>query len=243
MSLVERVRPEIAAGGFARDDSTIHFYTRVNALLEPQMTVLDFGAGRGHMFDGPQDYGHRLAKLQGKVAKVIGIDVDPAVTGHPYLDECHVIRPGDAVPAADASVDLVVARWVLEHLPDPARFATEIDRVLKPGGWLCAHTVNRWGYVGIGSRAVPNGMHVRALRQLQPERKDVDVFSVQYKLNSMNDIARYFPAGEWENCSYLCNFIPKYFANSRVLFAVFSAFQQIAPKALSTDLLVFLRKK
>ena len=54
LSLVERMRPEVAAGGFPRDDSTIYFFTRVNALLEPHMTVLDFGAGRGHLFHHPR---------------------------------------------------------------------------------------------------------------------------------------------------------------------------------------------
>jgi len=244
LSLVERMRPEVAAGGFPRDDSTIHFFTRVNALLEPHMTVLDFGAGRGHLFHhARQDYGHRLAKLQGKVRKVVGVDVDRAIGDHPYLDEYHVMAPGAPVPLPDASVDIVAARWVLEHLPDPARFAAEMQRILKPGGWLCAHTVNRWGYVGIGARAVPNEWHVRALKRLMPSRKDIDVFSVQYRLNSLADIARHFPAEGWENCSYVANFTPKYYANSRMLFAAFAVFQQIVPTGMKTDLLVFLRKK
>ena len=39
--------PEVGAGGFTSLDGTIEFYTRINALLDPAMTVLDFGAGRG----------------------------------------------------------------------------------------------------------------------------------------------------------------------------------------------------
>ena len=37
--------PEIGAGGFTSLDGTIEFYTRINALLAQNMTVLDFGGG------------------------------------------------------------------------------------------------------------------------------------------------------------------------------------------------------
>ena len=44
---MEALRPEISAGGFDRYDGTMQFYHRVNALLMPDFTVVDFGAGRG----------------------------------------------------------------------------------------------------------------------------------------------------------------------------------------------------
>lgn len=37
--------PEVGAGGFTSLDGTIEFYTRINALLASDMTVLDFGGG------------------------------------------------------------------------------------------------------------------------------------------------------------------------------------------------------
>lgn len=42
------------------------------------------------------------------------------------------------LPVADASLDLVTALDVLEHLPDHERAAGEIHRVLRPGGTLVA---------------------------------------------------------------------------------------------------------
>lgn len=36
---------EVGAGGFTSLDGTIEFYTRINALLTPDMTILDFGGG------------------------------------------------------------------------------------------------------------------------------------------------------------------------------------------------------
>ena len=43
-----------------------------------------------------------------------------------------------ALPVADASVELVTTLDVLEHLPDDRRAAAEIHRVLRPGGVLVA---------------------------------------------------------------------------------------------------------
>jgi|ERR1700722_670971 hypothetical protein len=110
-------RPEVAAGGILRDDGEIHFYTRVNALLRPEMTVVDYGAGRGAVFDsGEFIYREALAKLQGKVRRVIGVDVDNGIFSHPYLDEKHLIGVGCPIPLGDQSVDLVIAHWVFEPL-------------------------------------------------------------------------------------------------------------------------------
>lgn len=50
-----------------------------------------------------------------------------------------VIRSdAQALPVADASMELVTALDVLEHVPDDGRAAAEIYRVLKPGGVLVA---------------------------------------------------------------------------------------------------------
>ena len=38
--------PEAAVGGFSQVDGVIEFYTRVNALVDAESRVLDFGAGR-----------------------------------------------------------------------------------------------------------------------------------------------------------------------------------------------------
>ena len=51
-------------------------------------------------------------------------------------------RVGDvqALPFADDEFDLVVAAWVLFHVPDLDRGLAEITRVLRPGGRLVAAT-------------------------------------------------------------------------------------------------------
>jgi SAM-dependent methyltransferase len=135
----------------------------------------------------------------------------------------------------------VVADWVLEHVADPGVFAAEILRVLKPGEWLCASTVNRWGYVGIGARLIPNRRHKSFLRDLWPGRFEVDVFPTCYKLNTLSNIQKYFPIQHWDN--FLSNTTPKYFADSKILFYFIDIYRKLVPYSLRADLLVFLKGK
>lgn len=244
IALLSAMRPERTAGGFPRDDGTVQFYTRVNALLTSGMTLLDYGAGRGRQFDVPDPaYAQVLQRFQGRVAKVIGVDVHSGIHDHPYLDERYVIRPGEPVPIPPGTIDIVIADWVLEHLDNPAQFVKEMERLVRPGGWVCARTINRWGYVGIGARLLPNRIHRRLVRALIPVARSEDVFPTVYRLNSLGDIRRYFSPSIWADCSYLVNTTPRYFGSSRFLFRATELYQMIVPYRLSTDLFVFLRRQ
>ena len=244
MSLLVKMRPEFPAGGFTSDDGTLQFYTRVNSLLSAQMTVLDYGAGRGRQFDIPDaGYLEALQKLQGRVAKVIGVDLHQGIHEHPYLDERHVISAGQTVPVPPGTVDLIVADWVLEHLEDPRGFSEEVERLVRPGGWFCARTVNRWGYVGIGSRILPDWMHSWMVPILMPSARPHDIFPTYYRLNSLRSLHRWFAAEKWASYSYLYSPTPRYFGTSRIIFQLTELYQRIVPYPLRTDLFVFLRRK
>lgn len=238
-----RVRPETMAGGFPRDNGTLDFYLRISALLRPDMIVLDLGAGRGARFEEDEDrFPHNLPRLQGRVAKLVGADVDPVVTSNTYLDEAHVIQPGAPLPFADLSFDLVFSDWVLEHVEDPQRFAAEIARVLKPGGWFCARTPSRWGYIALAARLLPRRLHGGVLHRVQSARKDEDMFPKFYRLNTLGAIASAFPAPLFRNASYTHNPTPSYHGNRRVLFRLIELFQNLPIRALDTTLHVFLQK-
>lgn len=77
--------------------------------------------------------------LVGRFRKVIGVDIvagvlERAAVEVPQAEFRHY--DGDVLPVADATVDVVCAICVMHHVP-PARwgaFATEMRRVLRPGG-------------------------------------------------------------------------------------------------------------
>lgn len=49
-----------------------------------------------------------------------------------------VVCDAQQLPFADESFDGVVSQWVIEHLADPFAAASEMERVLKPGGLVYA---------------------------------------------------------------------------------------------------------
>jgi SAM-dependent methyltransferase len=158
------------------------------------------------------------------------------------VDEAHVLLEGKPFPLPDSSVDLVVADWTFEHVRDCAHIAAEISRVLRPGGWLCARTPNKWGYVGVAARTVPNRFHTRVLRRLQPTRQDRDVFPTLYRLNTMRALRHYFPAARFEHCTYAFDGEPRYFGSSTFACRAVQTLGHLTPPHSRSVWNVFLRK-
>lgn len=147
LSLLECFYPESRFGGFSDLDGTVAFYGRIQAMLDAGMTVLDVGCGRGAgLMEDPVAYCRQLHDLRGKGRRVIGLDVDPDAAQNPGLDEFQRIDGVSAWPIADASIDLIVSDFVLEHIDNPEAFFTQVAQVLKPGGVFCARTPNPGSY-------------------------------------------------------------------------------------------------
>ncbi|MBC7101620.1 MAG: class I SAM-dependent methyltransferase [Parvibaculum sp.] len=242
-SFLNTTRPEVRAGGFTRYEGAVQFFTRVQSLLGAEMTVMDFGAGRGLFQEDANLFRRNLRTLKGRVARVIGVDVDDAVLINEGVDERVLIEPGATLPFEPASFDMVVSDWVLEHLDDPRHFAAEMGRVLKSGGWLCARTPNKWGLTALVARLIPNSLHAGVLSSLQEKRQEKDIFPTRYKLNTLRDLKRMFPESDWEHCSYLWRGEPKYFGNSLLLYRLMEGWNATVPSFMATDLFVFLRKR
>ncbi len=236
--------PETAVGGFSSVDGTVQFYQRVNAILDKDDLVVDLGAGRGAAADtDTSPYRLALRTLRGKCRKIIGVDVDEVVLNNPTVDEARLIGPDGALPLEDNSVDMIVCDAVFEHISNVDQFSSEIDRVLRVGGWVCARTPNRWGYIGIGTNLIPNRWHVALLKYLQPTRKDIDVFPTCYKLNTVKSLKKAFSPTKWEHTIYSWNAEPAYFGSSRVAWFVMKTLFRLTPDALGGTWNIFLRKK
>ena len=242
--LIENTYPETAAGGFTAVDGLVQFYARINALIRSDMTVLDFGAGRGRGFDPERNaYRRRLQHLQGRVARMIGADLDPAVLEHPALDEAVVLERGAALPFEDGSVDLIISDNTFEHVDDPRFVADELARIVKPGGWICARTPHKWGIIGLGGRLVPNAMHARVLRRLQPDRAEHDVFPTAYRMNTRRALRRFFPQDRFLHACYGWTPEPAYHGGSALLMAGFRVLNWLTPPAVAPILMVFIQKR
>ncbi len=227
--------------GFTSTDGTIEFFGRVNALLKPSFTVLDLGAGRGAWFYSDRcEYRKNLRTIKGKVREFICADVDEAVLTNPTSDT-NILIKDNRIPLEDGSLDLIVCDYVLEHVLDVNSLKEEIFRLLKPNGYFCARTPHYFNYIGIAARIIDNARHTKVLRFAQPSRQSEDVFPTAYKLNSLRRIRRVFDG--WNNYSYLYTSEPRYFFGSRHVYRVLQFVHAHAPKPLTGNLFVFLRKQ
>lgn len=235
--------PEAVAGGFSRRDGAVEFFGRVSALLSSEMQILDYGAGRGRgTSEDPSAYRRQLRTFRGRCRRVVGVDVDSAVMENEGLDEAIQIEPGATLPFPDQTFDLIVSDHVFEHIDDPSQVASELDRVLKPGGWICARTPNRWGYISLGARLIPNRWHVALLKWLQPNRQPRDVFPTRYRLNTTSALTRSFPRSRFSHYSYSYWPEPAYFGNAALLWRLVMFLERVMPQGLAPVLMVFIRK-
>lgn len=140
--------------------------------------ILDLGAGAGIV-----DAMH----FRGLVTKVCGIDLDKRVLNNPHLDEAH-ISPAESIPYPDATFDLVLANNVMEHIENPERVLREIFRVLKPHGYLCFKTPNKWHYMPTIARLTPLRFH-QFINKIRGRDTD-DTFPTYYRLNSTGTIRK-----------------------------------------------------
>jgi SAM-dependent methyltransferase len=240
--VARRFYPEIDVAGFGHRDCTVAFYSQVAALLKPNFRLLDYGAGRGeHIADDPVAYRRHLQNFQGRCAHVSGCDVDPVVMTNPFLDAAAVFEPGKPLPYPDASFDIVVSRYVFEHVADPEEVSRELMRILKPGGWLCVMTPNKWGYVAISARLVPNRFHAKVVSYVQPGRKAEDVFPTFYRLNTPGAFQKWFgKSGSIRSFRFSAE--PAYHFGSTVLYGAFELLHRLLPAALQTCICVFVKK-
>jgi SAM-dependent methyltransferase len=124
-------------------DAELGYHRELQARVIGAGAVLDFGCGANT----------DLARYRTADREVWG--VDPHV--HPQLAHAAWFRrltPSGRVPFPDASFDVIASCWVLEHIKDPNRFLGEVWRLLRPGGFFVAVSINALHYVTFLSRLI-----------------------------------------------------------------------------------------
>jgi SAM-dependent methyltransferase len=219
------------------------FYTRIHALVRPTDVMVDFGCGRGEYVDDVVEYRRNARKFQGKVSKVIGIDIDEAGRENRLIDEFRLLTAGSPWPVDDSSVDVVYADWVVEHLPDPDVFFREAQRALRPGGILCLRTPNLFGYVAMASSLIPNAMHGWMCKRVQSGRREEDVFPTVYRCNTRWALRRQLRTHGFDGVVYGHECQPCYLHFSSIAYALGTLYQKLAPSIFRNTIFVFASKR
>ncbi|MDG1899126.1 MAG: methyltransferase domain-containing protein [Phycisphaerales bacterium] len=239
-----RCYPEIAYGGYSRVDGMVAFYSRVNALLRSDSTVLDIGCGRGAFMDEESSpWRNSLRIFKGRCARVIGLDVDPDGAGNPDMDEFRLLEDQQHWPIEDASIDLATSNYVLEHVEDPEAFFAECSRVIKPGGHVCLCTPNKYFYVSILASLIPNRFHSALTSRVQHDRKDEDVFPTFYRCNTKRTVIRMMEKAGFDVTVVRHEAEPAYMHFSSIAYRLGAIAHRLMPPPLASTLLIYARKR
>lgn len=117
-----------------------------------------------HVLDAGCGTGYGTAELAQDAASVIGLDISAealeyARASYPLPNVTFVAGSGVTLPLTEASVDVVVAFEVIEHLNEYQLFIAECARVLKRNGLLIVSTPNTRYYAESRAASGPNPFH------------------------------------------------------------------------------------
>ena len=152
------------------------FEALVRQRLTPDSRVLDLGCGRGGVME----------LVWREVRGAVGVDPDlPSLREH-RAGLPLVCANGEALPFGAGCFDVVIALWLLEHLPQPQLVLQGVRRVLAPGGRLLFVTPNAnhpllmanrfsWAFPAVQKLLVPRLYG----------RSEADTFRVRYQANTL----------------------------------------------------------
>jgi ubiquinone/menaquinone biosynthesis C-methylase UbiE len=143
---------------------------RLNSFISRDTVWIDLGCGRNEFV---ASFGRK-----GKLA--IGVDV----VVHPEKEAAHFVQADFRhLPFPSNFADLISLRMVVEHIGRVPDDFLDINRVLKPGGYVLILTTNSWSPMIALPRLLPNRWKKRLIQWLFNVRDD-DIFPTTHKFNN-----------------------------------------------------------
>ena len=216
-------------------NGTVQFHQVCARYLSGQSRVLEIGAGPANPTS------EFLARSAGSV---IGLDVDPAVRDNRFLTEARVYD-GKKFPFPDASFDVAVTDYAIEHVEDPADLCREVNRILVVGGMFLFRTPSVFHYVSLFSRLLPDSISP----WLRNRPADHPVYPKYFRMNSGRKCRKTLADAGFEVVEL--EFIekePSYGMSSRILFLPMMAYERLVNssnlfRSLRANILCAARKR
>ncbi len=201
------------------------------------------GCGRGGLVE----------RLHHQVALSVGLDADmDSLVSHRAPMVSRVAGRAEMLPFPDASFDLVLCSWVLEHLVRPAHAFAEMARVLKcprpaageQGGHLILLTPNAWHPLAWANRLIGRmgGVQTWLVQRLYG-RAEADTFPVRYRANTRRRVERLARAEGLRPVAWYTIGDPSYLAFNEPLYRLAVLLERLTPAWMKVHLVGDLVKE
>ena len=182
-------------------------------------TVVDLGAGRRCV------YYHALRPE----LELIAVDIDAGELAlNAHATRTVVADVSRDLPLHDRSVDLLISRAALEHVPDVRAAVRHMARVLKPGAPTLHFVPARYGLAGIAARLLPFDPLVGLLHKVMPWTIGQVEFDVHYDQAWPQAMERTFREAGFRNVTVEVSWAqPGYFEAVYPLFLLHAAYEAV----------------
>lgn len=154
-------------------DAGTQYAEHVTAQVDSHTLLLDVGCGRDSLAGEP-------LKIAGYST---GIDLVMSDLRSNHLLHSTTMANAEHIPFPDATFDVIVSQWVVEHFTNPEAAFVEMARVLKPGGALIFMTTNAHNYVPLLSRLIPDALQKTIIERVL-KRPSHESFPTYFRANT-----------------------------------------------------------
>jgi SAM-dependent methyltransferase len=199
----------------------------VQRWLSKDGVVLDLGCGRTG----------GIERFWREVRLAVGIDPDRESL-RDRKNELPVLRgSGEHLPFPDATFDMVVSAWVLEHLDRPDRVFGEVARVMRPAGHFVFLTPNAMNPLILANRMgqVAPWLQHRLVSNVYGRAKS-DTFAVRYRANSTGRLRRLARGSGFSVMELRVIADPTYVAFNPAMFRAAMAAEHLLPAGLGVHI-------
>jgi SAM-dependent methyltransferase len=160
------------------------------------LTVIDIGGGK----ECPYYQFTKSAADQ----NIIAVDIDESeIRQNPNCRDKVVCDAATKnLPFADASVDMITSRSVMEHLHDNEAFLSNCHKALRDGGYLINTFPCRWAPFAIINKLLPDRLARLLLYYFHPEWRDACGFKVFYNHCSYGEMRALLEARNFDVVHY-----------------------------------------